>query len=111
MQSGPPFPFQPRAANQTPPACQANIVTTAAVQQITLPGGPYDSETTARIVNDGGDGLSWAYGSQAGLTVANGCYMLPNTVESFMIPPQVTQFSVIGKAGGSTFRVIVGDGQ
>lgn len=110
MQSGPPFPFQPKGANQNPPVAQANIVTTTAVQQVVLPVGLTNAECTMRVVNDGNDKIAWAYGVTPGLTINNGEFMLPNTVESFMLPPGVTQLSVIGNAGGSTFRVHPGDG-
>ena len=54
---------------------------------------------------------SWCYGTNANLTINNGEYMLGNSVEVFALPPGVTQISVIGKAGGSIFRVHIGQGQ
>jgi len=110
MQSGPPFPFQPRGANANPPTAQASGAVGTAVSQINLPNAPYDGETTARFVVDGTQPIAWAYGSQAGLTYANGVSMLANSAETFMIPMGVSQISVIALAAGSTLRIIPGDG-
>lgn len=109
MQS--PFPFQPRAANQNPPKTQDQIATTNAQQALTLANtGSVMTETVIRVVNQGADVTAWCYGSQAGLTLNNGVLMLPNSVETFTLPAGVTQISVIGSAGGNTFRVMAGDG-
>jgi hypothetical protein len=112
MQNG--FPFQPRAANQQPPLAQDNIAsTTSAVQTLTLTntaGTGLETECTIRVVNQGTDVTAWCYGTRAGLTLANGILMLPNTVETFSLPAGVTTLSVIGSAGGNTFRVNAGDG-
>lgn len=109
MQSG--FPFLPRGANQNPPKAQDNIATTAAVQTFNLTNtGGVETETTIRVVNQGSDVTAWCFGNQAGLTLGNGEFMLSNTVETFTLPAGVTQISVIGSAGGNTFRVMAGDG-
>lgn len=106
-----PFPFQPRASNQTPPAGTTNGAVTAGVTQIALPApAPYETETTGRFVNSGSQVIYWAYGTQAGLTAANGVPMLPNTVETFTIPAGVSQISVIAAATGSTLYITAGDG-
>lgn len=111
-----PFPFLPRAANQNPPKAQDNIVTTAAVQTLTLTntanaaGGGTETEATIRVVNQGSDVTAFCFGVQAGLLLANGIVMLPNTVETFTLPQGVTALSVIGSAGGNTLRVTSGDG-
>lgn len=109
-QSGPPFPFTPRGANQTPPVAQASGAVGVTVSQINLPNAPYDGETTARFMVDGTQPIAWAYGAQAGLTYANGEAMLGNSVETFMIPMGVSQISVIALAAGSTLRIMPGDG-
>lgn len=106
-----PFPFQPRASNQNPPAGTTNGAVTAAVTQINLPGtAPYETETTGRFVNSGAQTIFWAYGTQAGLTAANGIPMLANTVETFTIPAGVSTISVIAAATGSTLYITAGDG-
>jgi hypothetical protein len=104
------YPFQPRGASGNPPAAQASIAVTTAVQQLTLPQLPSEGGTM-RVVVDGTSNIAWTFGVAAGLTMNNGVPMLGNTVESFSIPASVTQLSVIGAATGSTLRVVVGDGQ
>lgn len=109
MQSG--FPFLPRGANQNPPKSQDQIATTNAVQQLNLTNtGNVETECTIRVVNQGTDVTAWCFGAAAGLTLNNGVLMLPNTVETFTLPAGVSQISLIGSAGGNTFRVIAGDG-
>lgn len=104
------YPFQPRGASGNPPAAQASIAVTTAVQQLTLPQIPSEGGSM-RIVVDGTANVAWSFGVVAGLTMNNGLPMLANTVESFSIPAGVTQLSVVGSATGSTIRVVVGDGQ
>jgi hypothetical protein len=101
------FAFQPRAANQNPPVTQVSLVGNGAVQQIAIPVG--ETECTLRIVIDGPGNTAWCYGTQAGLTLANGVLMLGNTVETFNLPAGISQLSFIGPAT-STFRVHFGDG-
>jgi hypothetical protein len=103
--------FQPRGSNQTTPAGTVSGAVTASVTQINLPSAPYATDTVGRFVNDGTQEIFWAYGSESGLTTANGVPMLANTVETFSIPAGVTQISVIAGATGSTLRITVGDGQ
>jgi hypothetical protein len=103
------FPFQPRSADQTTPAAQINGAVTASVTQINLP--PLGSSAvTARFCVQGTDPVSWAYGSRSGLTLGNGVFMLPNSVEVFSLPPGVTQISAISSGTASTLRIVVGDG-
>ncbi len=102
------FAFLPRGANQNPPVTQVEIAVTAGVQQLTVP--QVETECTIRVVNDGPSALAWCFGAQAGLTLNNGVYMLPTTVETFTLPAGVTQISVIGAATGSNLRVHFGDG-
>lgn len=104
------FPFTPRAANTTTPASQVALAVTASVQQMTLPGAPYASETSARFVVDGTSTIAWCWGSNANLTVNNGCYMLANSIEIFTIPSGITQVSVVSSGTASTLRIVVGDG-
>lgn len=102
------FAFQPRAANQNPPIAQAAIAVTAAVQQLTVP--IVLTECTIRIVNDGTSAFAWCFGAQAGLTLSNGVYMLPSSVETFTLPAGISQMSVIGNGTASNMRVHFGDG-
>lgn len=105
------FPFLPRASNQNPPAGTSNGAVTAAVTQINLPAtAPYETETTARFVNAGSQTVFWCYGTQAGLTAANGVPVLANTVETFTIPAGISTISVIAASTGSTLYITVGDG-
>jgi hypothetical protein len=110
MQNG--FAFLPRAANQNPPKSQDVLAaTTNAVQTLTLTNtGNVETECTIRVVNQGTDVTAWCFGVQAGLTLANGVFMLPNTVETFTLPQGVSALSVIGSVGGNSLRVIAGDG-
>jgi hypothetical protein len=102
------FAFLPRAANQNPPVTQVEIAVTAAVQQLAVP--QVETECTMRIVNDGPAAFAWCFGAQAALTLNNGVYMLPTSVETFTLPAGITQLSVIGSATGSNMRVHFGDG-
>jgi tetrahydromethanopterin S-methyltransferase subunit D len=106
--------FVPRACNgsqNVTPAAQATGAVGTGVTTINLPAGaPYDGETSARFLVDGSQNIAWAYGNATGLTYANGCVMLGNSVEVFGIPAGVTQISVIANAAGSTLRVVIGDG-
>ena len=104
------FPFQPNGINTATPTSQTNIALTAAVQQVTIPTIGSDGGTL-RLVADGGTGLSWCLGSNANLTLANGVFMLPNSVETFGVAGNFTQLSVIGASAAGTFRVHVGIGQ
>lgn len=103
--------FQPSGAQGTTPSVQTNIAVTTAVQQLTLPAGVNAMQGGAmRIVVDGTSNVAWAYGVSSGLTIGNGVHMLANTVETFYLPPGVTQISLIGASTGSTVRVVCGDG-
>jgi hypothetical protein len=102
-------PFQPRGATGTTPTVQTVLTISAAVQQLTIPPVSPDGGTM-RIVVDGSASVAWSYGTSASLTIDNGCHMLGNTVETFSIPPGITQLSVIGSAAVGKFRVTVGDG-
>jgi hypothetical protein len=104
------FPFQPRASNQNPPAGTVNGAVTGSVTQLTLGVENSAAEASVRLVNVGSQTIFWAYGTEAGLTVANGVPMLPNTVEVFMLPPNTQTISVIAAATGSTLYATVGDG-
>lgn len=105
------FAFTPRASNQTTPAGTVNGAVTASVTQINLPtGAPYATETVGRFVNSGTQTIFWAYGSEASLSPSNGVPMLPNTVETFTLPPGISQISVIAGATGSTLYITAGDG-
>lgn len=102
------FAFLPRAANQNPPVTQVTLAVTTAVQQLAVP--QVETECTIRIVNDGAAAIAWCFGAQSGLTLSNGVYMIPTSVETFTLPAGITQLSVIGSATGSNIRVHFGDG-
>ena len=85
------FAFLPRAANQATPATQVSGAVTAVVTNVTIPS-PVETECTIRIVNDGTQAFAWCFGAGAGLTLNNGVYMLPSTVETFTLPAGVTEF-------------------
>lgn len=107
------FPFQPRACNGTQnvtPAAQSNGAVGVAQAAITLVGAPFAAEASARFLVDGAQNIAWAYGNATGLTYANGCVMLGNSVEVFTIPAGVTQISTISLVAGSTLRIVIGDG-
>lgn len=101
------FCFQPRAANQNPPITQVVGAGTGAQATVAVP--IVETECTLRIVNDGPASLAWCYGNQAGLTLANGVFMLGNTVETFNLPAGIATLSFI-VAAGNNFRVHFGDG-
>jgi hypothetical protein len=103
-------PFQPRGADQTTPTAQVNGGVTASVTQINLPAGFSGTGGHARFCVQGADPVAWAYGSRASLSLGNGVFMLPNSVEVFSIPPGVSQISVISSGTASTMRIVVGDG-
>lgn len=103
-------PFQPRGADQTTPAAQVTGAVTASVTQISLPAGFSGAGGHARFCVQGADPVSWAYGSRSGLTLGNGVFMLPNSIEVFAVPPGVSQISVISSGTASTMRIVVGDG-
>lgn len=102
------FPFLPRAANQGTPATQVTGAVTASVTNVAVP--QVETECTIRVVNDGPQAFAWCFGAGAGLTLANGVYMLPTTVETFTLPAGVTQIAVIAAATGSNIRIHFGDG-
>lgn len=105
-------PFQPRGANQTTPTAQVSGSVGTSVSQINLGTAAtgLDGGITARFVVQGTDPVAWAYGNQSGLTLGNGCFMLPNSAETFALPPGVSQISAISSGTGSTLRIIFGDG-
>jgi hypothetical protein len=103
-------PFQPRGAAQTTPTAQVSGAVTASVTQINLPATVGSDSLNARFCVHGTDPVSWAYGNQSGLTLGNGVFMLPNSVEVFALPPGFSQISVISSGTGSTLRIVVGDG-
>lgn len=106
-----PFPFQPRASNQNPPAGTTQQAVTASSAPMNLPATtPYETETTALFSNIGTQWVYWCYGTQAGLTTANGVPLGPNTQQTFTIPAVVSTISVIAAATGSSLSVTVGDG-
>lgn len=103
-------PFQPRNANQTTPAAQVSGAVTASVTQISLPSTVGADSLNARFCVQGTDPIAWAYGTQASLTLSNGVFMLPNSVEVFALPPGITTISVISSGTASTLRIVIGDG-
>lgn len=106
----PDFPFQPSGANVDPPTANTSLAVTASVQQLTIPV-IRSGVGTIRIVVSGTQEVAWSFGVAPSLTLTNGVAMLPNTVETFTVPPNVTQISVVAAATGSTIRVHTGYGQ
>ncbi len=104
------YPFAPLGAIGTTPTAQATLAVSAAVQQVTLPIVPSDG-CTMRLITDGGTGIAWAAGTSASLTVANGCFQMPNTTFDYSVPSGVTQISVIGASAAGTLRIILGHGK
>jgi len=101
--------FTPFGANTTTtPTAQVALAVTASQQALTLPTLP--QATQMRIAVVGSDPVSWAYGNQSGLTVANGVPMLGNSVEVFGLPFGITQLSFISSGTASTVRVVLGEG-
>lgn len=106
-----PPPFRPRGLEEATPAGQVPLTVSAAVQQVSLPPSVQYCGGAIRIVNQGGTGVAWCYGNNGNLTLSNGEFMLPDTVETFQIPRGYTQLSVIGASAAGTFRVHAGEGQ
>jgi len=96
-------------AGGTAPTAQTNGAVTAAVTQITLPAVPADG-ANARFVAQGTQDIAWCWGSNANLTLQNGVYMSANATETFAVPAQQTQVSVIAGATGTTLRIGLGRG-
>ncbi|WP_157903226.1 hypothetical protein [Cupriavidus malaysiensis] len=102
--------FYPSGAAQNPPTAGAALAVTAAVQQISLPA-TLTRAATVRIANYGTQPIAFAYGTAAGLTMANGVFMLAGTVETFYLPAGTSKLSLIAPGPGSTVYVSVGDAQ
>lgn len=108
--------FVPRNINLTTPNAQASGAAAGAPSYIDLTGvgAPYATETVARFIVDGTVAVAWCYNTaavaNANLTIANGEYMLGNTLELFGIPSGVIGVTVVAGAGGSTLRICPGDG-
>lgn len=101
------FAFQPAGAQGATPTASTTLAVTTSVAQLTLPVWP--QAKSLRLVNNGAAAIAWSYGVSANLSMTNGVVMLPNTVETFSIPPGTTQLSVIG-AAASSFSASVGEG-
>lgn len=107
--------FAPMGANvpaaNGAPVAQGSIAVTTAVQQVPLSATSASDKNTIRIVVDGASSIAWCCGINPLLTMSNGVPMLGNTIETFTIPDNVSQLSVIGSAAGSTIRVLIGEGE
>jgi len=65
---------------------------------------------TIRIVNSGSSNIYFKMGiSTVAATVAAGCCMLPNTVETFLIRNEDTHIAIIADSAGNSVYVILGD--
>jgi len=103
------YPFQPSGATGETPTAQAALVISASVQQLNLPATASD-DNTMQVSVDGAASVAWSYGVSASLTLSNGCFVAANTTRVFLLPPRVTQLSVIGASAVGTLRVVVGQG-
>jgi hypothetical protein len=96
-------PFEVLAASST----LAVLATTANVA-IT---GSGNSVRAVRLVNSGTQVIFLKFGVAATeATVATGFPMLANTVETFLLRPDITHVAAIAAATGSTLYVTVGEG-
>lgn len=65
---------------------------------------------TIRLVNSGSNIIYFTLGdSTVTTTVAAGCPMLPNTVETFLLRNEVTHIATIAGATGNSLFVTVGE--
>lgn len=103
--------FLPRGATQITVASTATLAVTASAQQVTIPTVGTDGGSI-RIMNSGTQVVFFLYGNLAVTTsgAAMGVPLLPNTVETFGVGPNVTQLSAIAAATGSTLYITAGDG-
>lgn len=105
------YPFQPRGANQISAVSTNSGAVTASATQITLPQTAAEGGTM-RLVNSGPNTVFFLYGNVAVTAsgTAMGVPLLPNSAESFSLPGNVTQISVIAATTGNTLYVTMGDG-
>lgn len=80
------------------------LAVTGSSQALTLPTAI--GNRTIRIVTSGSVTIFWKYGT--GATVAASTPMLPNTVETFFLPNDVTQISFIASGTGTTVYITIG---
>lgn len=104
------YPFQANGMATTTPTAQTTAAITNAVTQLTLPTVPSDGGSLRLVVNSTSN-VAWCYGTNANLTIDNGCFMLTNSDFVFTIPGGVSVISLIGSASNGNLRAMVGQGQ
>lgn len=82
------------------------LAVTGSSQALTLPTP--QGNRTIRILTNGSVPVFWKYGT--GAAVATSTPILPNTVETFFLPNDVTQISFIAGGTGTTIYITVGQG-
>lgn len=103
------YPFQSNGMATATPTAQTTAAITAGVTQLTLPAMPMDGGSLRLVVNSTSN-VSWCYGTNANLTIDNGCFLLTATSQIFTIPGGVTVISLIGSAANGNLRAMVGQG-
>ena len=103
------YPFQANGMSTATPTAQTTAAITAGVTQLTLPVIDSNGGSLRLVVNSTAN-VSWCYGTNANLTIDNGCFMLTNTTDVFTLPPGVTVISLIGSAANGNLRAMVGQG-
>ena len=96
-------PFRPLMQRAT----SISVGTTVTNTPLTVVGG-----MALRLVNSGTNSVSISFstGADAGLTVANGHVLLPNTVEVMFFADDMTHINTIAGATGNTLSVSQGEG-
>lgn len=82
------------------------LAVTAASQALTLPAAV--GTRTVRITTNGSQVVFWRYNAAA--VVATSTPVLPNTVETFLIPQDATTINFIASAVGTTVYITIGEG-
>lgn len=84
-----------------------NLAVTAASQSITVPTPRNGNGMTMRIVNSGTQTVF--YNINGAAAVATSIPILPNTVETFWLPPDAITVRFIAAATGSTVYLTIGE--
>lgn len=85
-------------------------VTTAGTSRVAVTR-PGVGTQTVRIVNSGANTIFVQFGKDATVTAsaATGMPMLPNTVETFLLPNDITHIAAASAATGNTMYVTTGE--
>lgn len=104
------YPFQSNGMATATPTAQTNAAITAGITQLTLPAVPMDGGSVRLVVN-GTANVAWCYGTNANLTIDNGCFLLAGSDVVFSVPGGIVEISLIGSAANGFLRAMVGQGQ